>query len=157
MKRITGSTLVLVALCALMLVSTQLCAQEWSVAQKEVWKSVEAYSTLGAERNVEAFLQYVDPDYCGWDYEEALPIDKAGIRKYVEQTGWKARKIVYQDQKPVAIKIHGEFAFVHYYYTTVSKDAEGKEKTTSGRWTDILMKQGNKWVLIGDHGGQTSK
>jgi ketosteroid isomerase-like protein len=157
MKRITRCYFVLVALCALMLGSTQLRAQEWSAAQKEVWKNVEAYSTLGAERNVEAFLEYFHPDYCGWEYDEALPIDKAGLRKYVDQSGWKTRKTVYQDQKPVAIKIHGEFAFVHYYYTTVSKDAEGKEKTTSGRWTDILMKQGNKWVLIGDHGGQTSK
>jgi hypothetical protein len=26
-----------------------------------------------------------------------------------------------------------------------------------GRWTDILMKQGDKWVMIGDHGGRTSK
>jgi len=46
---------------------------------------------------------------------------------------------------------------VHYYYTYLYKDVEGKQKTSQGRWTDILMKQGNKWVMIGDHGGQTSK
>lgn len=26
-------------------------------------------------------------------------------------------------------------------------------KLESGRWTDILLKQGNKWVITGDHGG----
>lgn len=54
---------------------------------------------------------------------------------------------------PVAIKIHGNVAIVHYYYLRVRKDAEGKEELEQGRWTDILMKQKDKWVLIGDHGG----
>jgi hypothetical protein len=39
------------------------------------------------------------------------------------------------------------------YYTQVVKDGEGKEKTQRGRWTDILVKQDGRWVLIGDHGG----
>lgn len=48
-------------------------------------------------------------------------------------------------------------AYVHYYYSYLYKDAEGKEKSSFGRWTDILMKQGDKWVMIGDHGRRTSK
>jgi len=31
----------------------------------------------------------------------------------------------------------------------------GKEKSSQGRWTDILKKEGDKWLLIGDHGGPT--
>ena len=61
------------------------------------------------------------------------------------------------DIQPAAIKIHGNVAFVHYHYVQVVKDAAGKDKETSGRWTDILMKQGDKWLLIGDNGGRTSK
>ena len=57
---------------------------------------------------------------------------------------------------PVAIKIFGNVAIVHYYYTQVVKDAEGKQTTRSGRWTDILMKQDDRWVIIGDHGGPAS-
>ena len=30
---------------------------------------------------------------------------------------------------------------------------DGKKKSEKGTWTDILTKQGNKWVMIGDHGG----
>ncbi len=50
----------------------------------------------------------------------------------------------------------GNVAIVHYYYSTLIKNVEGKERNRSGRWTDILMKQGDKWVLIGDSGGRTS-
>jgi ketosteroid isomerase-like protein len=48
---------------------------------------------------------------------------------------------------------YGDVAFVHYYYTTVKETQDGKKKTESGRWTDILLKQGTRWVMIGDHGG----
>ena len=46
------------------------------------------------------------------------------------------------DLQPAAIKIHGNVAFAHYHYVQIVKDATGKDKETSGRWTDILMKQG---------------
>jgi hypothetical protein len=36
------------------------------------------------------------------------------------------------------------------------KDVEGKENNESGRWTDILLKQGDKWVMIGDSGGSSA-
>ena len=156
MRRFTSISFVLAVFCFMLLSSIPLFAQEWSAAQKEVWKNVEAYTALNTQRNLEGFLEYFHTDYCGWDYENALPINKTWIRKFIEYN-WKTTKIVFSDIKPVAIKIHGDVAFVHYYYTMVSKNTEGKEKSVSGRWTDILMKQGDKWVMIGDHGGQTSK
>jgi ketosteroid isomerase-like protein len=54
---------------------------------------------------------------------------------------------------PLAITVRGEFAVVHYYYSQVSKSSEGKMSNVKGRWTDILLKQGDRWVLIADHGG----
>jgi ketosteroid isomerase-like protein len=155
MKRFTIVLFVLAAF--ILLASMQVFAQEWSAAQKDVWKNVEAYTALGMEKNLEGFLEYFHTDYCGWEYGDPMPTDKSDVRRFLEHTGWKTRTILTYDVKPVAIKIHGDVAFVHYYYTTIYKDAEGKEKSSAGRWTDILMKQGNKWVMIGDHGGQTSK
>ena len=139
-----------------LLASTQLHAQEWSTAQKEVWKNVEAYWAMEAAGNLEGFLSYFHNDYLGWSYRSAMPEDKATVRKFVDHS-LKAEKILLYDIKPVAISVFGNFAFVDYYYMSVYKDVEGKEKSDSGRWTDILMKQGDKWVMVGDHGGRTSK
>ena len=36
----------------------------------------------------------------------------------------------------------------------VNEGAEGKPMPERGRWTDIVMKKGDKWVLVGDHGGE---
>jgi ketosteroid isomerase-like protein len=131
-------------------------AQEWSNAQKEIWKSVEAYWALDAARDIEGFLGYFHDDYLGWSVEDALPVNKATVRRFVEHQ-LKTTKVLVQNIQPVGIKLHGDIAFAHYYWTRIYQDAEGKEKTESGRWTDILKKQGDRWLLIGDHGGRTSK
>jgi ketosteroid isomerase-like protein len=147
---------IFIAVFALLLVAPSLHAQEWSAAQKEVWKNVEAYWALDAAGNLDGFMSYFHDNYIGWDINETLPADKATARKFIEHE-YKTNKTVLYNIKPVAINVFGNIAIVDYYYDTVGKDAEGKEKSRSGRWADIVMKQGDKWVLIGDHGGRTSK
>jgi ketosteroid isomerase-like protein len=156
MKRFTNISVVLAVLCFVLLASTPVFAQEWSAAQKDVWKNVEAYWALYAQGDVEGFLAYFHTEYRGWSNQDALPGTKAIARKFLSY-GMKNTKTLVYDVRPVAIQIYGDIAFVHYYYTTIEKEVEGKAKTVSGRWTDILTKQGDKWVMIGDHGGQTSK
>lgn len=156
MSRIVHMATVLALLCAGLLAASSTFAQEWSDKQKEVWKNVETYWDLETKQDLEGFLSYFHDDYRGWENNAALPISKSELRKFVAHSFQTEKRLVYTIQ-PVAIQVHGDVAFVDYYYTEVVKDAEGKEKNHSGRWTDILMKQGDKWVLIGDHGGQTSK
>jgi ketosteroid isomerase-like protein len=130
-------------------------AQEWNAAQKEVWENIEAFWARDAAGDVEGYLSYFHEDYVGWNLNDPLPTDKARSRKHYEHSS-KREKTVFYDIQPVAINIFDDVAIVHYYYSYVFKDSEGKEHDRSGRWADIWMKQGDRWALIGDHGGQTS-
>lgn len=156
MKSIAKGIIAAFAAVVCMLGSISASAQEWSAAQKDVWKSVEAYWALDAAGNTEAFMAYFHADYMGWSLDNAVPGNKASATKFIAHQHKSGKTLVY-DITPAAIKIHGDVAFVHYHYTQVTKDSMAKEKQTSGRWTDILKKQGEKWVLIGDSGGRTSK
>jgi len=131
-------------------------AQEWSPAQKEVWKNVNDYWSLMAKGDVNGFLEYFHADYAGWENSEPLPSGKEETRKWINYA-YQGIKIPVYEIKPVAIKIHGNVAFVDYYYSTAKENKEGKKSLETGRWTDILLKQGTKWVLIGDHGGKDKK
>ena len=142
-------------LCFTMISATSLFSQEWSAKQKEVWKNVETYWDLDAKRDLDGFMGYFHADYSGWFNRSALPSGKNSVKKWVGYS-FKTTEILVQEIKPVAIKVHGNMAIVHYTYARLVKDVEGKQKNRSGRWTDILMKQGDKWVLIGDHGGPSS-
>lgn len=127
--------------------------EEWSAQQKEVWKNVEAYWALDAAGDTQGFLSYFHADYRGWGYDSAIPGTKERARKFLTHMHKSSKTLVY-DVQPLTVRVQGNIAFVHYVYTRLYKDSEGKEKREAGRWTDILSKDGNKWVLIGDHGGE---
>jgi len=59
------------------------------------------------------------------------------------------------DIRPAAIVVKGNVAVAYYYYSYVSKDTEGKMTEHHGRWADFLVKDGERWKLLGDHGGAT--
>ena len=156
MKHIHGLSALVAVLSCTIFYATPVSAQEWNAAQKEVWNNVETYWALDAAGNLDGFMSYFDENYMGWELDEPLPMDKRATRKFVEHS-YKMEKTVLYNVKPVAINVIGDVAIVDYYYSRIRKDADGKEKSASGRWCDILKKQGEKWVLIGDHGGRTSK
>ncbi len=131
-------------------------AQEWSSAQKEVWKNVNNYWEIMAKGDVNGFLDYFHADYAGWENDEPLPSTKEETKKWLS-FAYQGIKVAIYDLKPVAIKIHGDVAIVDYYFALIKENKEGKKTSESGRWTDILLKQGTKWVLIGDHGGKDKK
>lgn len=137
------------------LISSNLQAQQWTAEQKEVWKSVEVYNELSATRDA-AFINYFDDSYRGWEYHYDVPDGKDNVRKIIANRD-PNYKILYYTITPATIWVSGNFAYVHYYYTTLSEGKDGKRNWEKGRWTDILMKKDGKWIMVGDHGGKTSK
>jgi ketosteroid isomerase-like protein len=132
-------------------------AQQWSDAQKDVWAGVEKYWAVDASGDAAAFMSYFDNSYRGWNYQSPVPMNKANVTKWIEDD-YKNNSTVLYTLNPLVIWVKGDFAYVHYYYAQIQKNKEtGKRETNAGNWTDILMKKDGKWVLIGDHGGRTSK
>ena len=116
---------------------------------------MEASWDLWAKEDMEGILALFHDDFSSWDNNNPLPTDKAFLRKNMPHW-FETGTVVIYDIQPVGINIFDNVAIVQYYWSNVIKDAKGNEKNNSGRWTDILMKQGDKWVLIGDHGGTTA-
>jgi ketosteroid isomerase-like protein len=133
--------------------SSSVIAGEWSEKQKEVLKTVEAYSELGMKRDIEGFLKYFHGDYKGWGLDVPVPYGKESVKKWVSFNFPRTELLIYEIQ-PLEILVIGESAIIHYYFYYRSKDHEGKEKDHTARWTDFLVKDGGKWLLIADHGGE---
>jgi hypothetical protein len=145
----TLSKSVLIVLCITLLSSTQLFGQEWSEEQKEVWKNVQTrWEDLEAEQYLDVALDLIHDDCSVWYNQDALPVDKSMAKKRVVHF-IETIKIVIQDIQPVAIKIYDNVAIVHFYYSRIIQTAQGQEITQSGRVTDILIKEGDKWIVIG--------
>jgi len=148
MKKLIG----LSAIILVVILTIQVQAQDWSPEQKDVWAGVEKYWEVN-QANPMDFLNYFDESYFGWNYDNEAPSTKNDVTKSFGY--WiKKGKEQYHILKPARIWVNGNFAYVHYYYTTVSENSAGKPNTERGRWTDILMKKDGKWMLVGDHGGE---
>lgn len=147
---------ILVAISFLFLTSN-IFAQQWSSEQKDVWAGVEKYWEVSSSGNAMAFMSYFDDSYMGWNNASPVPMSKTNVSKWIEND-FKNNTTVFYTLTPLTIWVKGDFAYVHYYYAEVDKNNKTeKNDTNAGKWTDILMKKGGKWVLIGDHGGRTSK
>ena len=146
---------ILTVFFAVILLTGNIFAQEWTSEQKEVWAGVEKYWQVNQNNPME-FLNYFDASYLGWGYENEAPSTKNDVTKSFSY--WtKKGKEQYHILTPARIWVNGDFAYVHYYYTTVRENSEGKSNTERGRWTDILMKKNGTWMLVGDHGGEVKK
>ncbi len=132
-------------------------AQQWSAEQKDVWAGVEKYWEVSSSGNAQAFLSYFDSSYLGWSFQSKVPQNKANTSKWIEND-FKNNSNVLYTLTPVSIWVKGDFAFANYFYAQIEKNKEtGKDESSEGNWTDILMKKDGKWLLIGDRGGKTSK
>ncbi|MBU0508288.1 nuclear transport factor 2 family protein [bacterium] len=156
MKNLSTILCALALLGAVMVVPVS-AADNWTAEQKEVWAAEEKMWELMTQDNLDGFLALIHNDYVGWQYEAPVPYGKETSAKWIKY--WvPQRKVLIYDLSPVAIAVFGNFAIVDYYYQMVveiGKDDEKKKKESEGRWTDIFMKEGGKWMLVGDHGGST--
>ena len=146
-KLISLSTFILIMI---FVINTQ--AQQWSTEQKDVWAGVQKYWEIN-NSDPQAYYKYFDDSYLGWSYDNETPGTKENAvksSKYFSSKGKQQFNII----TPARIWVNGDFAYVHYYYTQVSENSEGKPNTEKGRWTDILMKKNGTWMIVGDHGGE---
>ncbi len=145
------------ALAAVMLATflpVRAYGQEWSPAEQEVWQVQEACWQLFVSEDLERGLDCIHDDFLGWDLSMPEPIDKAGVRN--EWVGFFATgDIVRHVIEPVGIAVFGDVAVVHYRYAVTMQDLDGVEREARGRYTDVLLKQGGRWVWIADVGGET--
>lgn len=149
MKRCLAS---LVALGLCLGVPTAAQAQNWSPVEKEVLQAIETCLETVRSKNLEGFMACHHDDFLGWDNGMPGPRDKSFARGSTS-LNFAAGDLVAWSIQPLGIRVHGNVAIVHYYGYYAEREKGGKETRTRYRWTDIMLKQGNKWVWIADHGG----
>lgn len=125
--------------------------QEWSSDQQEVWKAVMA--TWGLDPQVDWCAEACHPNVLAWGVGYPAPRDKDQIHAWWKRDSESSTTLEAQ-VTPVGIVVQGGTAVAHYYYTTLSESQDGKRKTEHGRYTDVLVKEGGKWLYIAWNGGE---
>jgi len=130
-----------------------LADQVWTAEQKEVLDFEQRIWSLNKPEQMQEQLAVFHPSYVGWSYERPIPcpLHRQWLDYYSkisETTVWEIT--------PLAIQVYGNFAFIHYYYRIMVHDKiKNEDNQENGRWTDILIKENGKWLIVGAHGGAT--
>lgn len=132
--------------------SKNILAQQWSPLQMEVWNTIEAQ--WKADKDGQNWIEeFVHPNCIGWNMNTPMPRDKAATNRWFNIYNSFSKTLEYQ-VAPLAIVVIDNIAIAHYYYLLLNETYEGKKVWEKGRWTDILLKDGNKWQFLGWQGGE---
>ena len=128
--------------------SSQINAKDWTEAQKEVWKTVEAFWEGIKQADEKAIIAIHHDDCVIWWATRRLPTDKYNIRLAYRKliSSPDEYKLVSYELDPQSIHIFGDVANVYYMYKWGTKK---EPKYSSGRSMQTYKKQDNKWLLIG--------
>jgi ketosteroid isomerase-like protein len=132
------------------------CAQTWSAEQLEVWQ-VELKQWQMAKDKDHSWLQTMThPNVSVWDSSRQFPQNRDSIDRW-NRLQSSQTTVLEQELFPLAIVVTGDVAVLQYRYVMVSENAKKEREQTTGRYTDILIKDGGVWKFIAWAGGDDPK
>ena len=137
-------------IAALLLFSRLSLAQQWNAAQTEVWNVVLASYADIENQDVNWSTKWVTEDAKVWGSGYPMPRSRDDVKRW-DSYQLPQSKTMMSNYAPAAIVVHDSTAVAHYYYSTGDKNKEGKHKTTHGRCSDILVKEGDSWKFVAWH------
>lgn len=131
-------------------------AQTWSAEQQEIWKFEETQWQMAKNEDMSWMDTMVHPNLSFWDIDQQSPQNKASLGRWTRYNS-SNNTVLEQELFPIAITVTGNLAVVHYRYTVARENYKKDRETVSGRYTDILLKEGGKWMFISWAGGDDPK
>jgi hypothetical protein len=141
---------------ALVALASSASAQTWNAEQQEIWKFEELQWKMAAEKDLTWIDKMVHPSLSYWDTEQPGPQNKASLARWNRYTSGNTT-VLEQELFPISATITGNVAVVHYRYSIASENYKKERETVTGRYTDVLIKEGGRWLFIGWAGGDDPK
>lgn len=145
------SLVIFLAMTIIFLFTQSISAQQWTAEQQEVWKTINAQ--WQADKDGKNWVdEFVHPECFGWNNSTPMPSNKTNTTRWFKAYQSISKTLEYQIT-PAAIIVKDNFAIAHYYYVLLNESYDKKIEREIGRWTDILIKEGDKWLFIAWQGG----
>jgi hypothetical protein len=145
----------LVVLC-LALLPTLAAAQTWTAEQQEIWKLEEQQWQMSKDKDMSWIDKMVHPNISYWDVDQPGPQNKASLQRWNRFSNANST-VLEQELFPISLTITGTIAVVQYRYSVARENYKKERETTTGRYTDVLVKEGGRWLFIAWSGGDDPK
>ena len=131
-------------------------AQTWSPEQQEIWKFEEQQWQMSRDKDLSWVDKMVHANLSYWETGEAMPQNKASLTRWNKYSSSNSA-VLEQEIFPISITITGNVAVVQYYYRIARENYKKERETVTGRYTDVLLKEGSSWRFLAWAGGDDPK
>jgi hypothetical protein len=131
-------------------------AQTWSPEQQELWKLEELQWQMAKDKDMSWIDKMVHPNLSYWDTDQSAPQDKASLTRWNRYNNANST-VLEQELFPISMTITGNVAVAQYRYRIARENYKKDRETVSGRYTDVFVKEGGRWLFIAWAGGDDPK
>jgi hypothetical protein len=124
--------------------------------QQEVWKVEQLQWKLAAAKDTSWIDTLVHPNLRMWEHGAPMPRDKASLQRWARYDNSNGTTLEYE-LMPISTTITGNVAVVQYYYMMARENYKKERETVTGHYTDVLVKEGGKWLFLAWAGGDDPK
>lgn len=144
------------AALALCTVAGTASAMEWNAEQQEVWKVEQQQWKMSAAEDMSWIDTLLHPDMTFWEAGTPMPRDKASL-KHWSRFDAENGSTLEQELFPISVTITGNVAVVQYHYMVAREDHKKERERVTGHYTDVLVKEGGRWLFLTWAGGDDPK
>ena len=119
-----------------------------SSQEEKIWKLENKYFESWKQEDIEGIISIYHDNFVGWPTSSDLPAGKESARTFAEGT-LDQLEIIEFAIDPQAIKITGNLAVVHHFFSWSARDAEGKLIKYRQRVTHTWLNEDGVWKIIG--------
>jgi opacity protein-like surface antigen len=152
-NRMVATATAVLLLCT---VASTASAAEWSAEQQEIWKVEQQQWKMSATKDTSWIDTMVHPNMTFWETGAPMPRDKASLKhwsRYDAENG----STLEQELFPISATITGNVAVVQYNYMVARENYKKERETVTGHYTDVLVKDGGRWLFLTWMGGDDPK
>ena len=144
---------VAVALCAL---AGAAIADTASTDQQDIWKVEQQQWKQAAAKDDSWLDTLVHPNLRYWETGSPMPRDRASLKHWARYNN-ESGTVLEQELFPISTTVTGNVAVVQYNYLMARENLKKEREVVTGHYTDVLMKDGGKWMFIAWEGGDDPK
>jgi len=141
---------------ALMAHTGSAVAQTWTAEQQEIWRLEEQQWKMSAAKDLTWIETMVHPNISYWDVDFPAPQNRASLSRWVKYSSANST-VLEQEIFPISVTITGNVAVAQYCYRTAIENYKKEREVVTGRWTDVFLKEGGRWLFIAWAGGDDPK
>jgi hypothetical protein len=131
-------------------------AEEWNAEQQEIWKFEQLQWKMSATEDASWIDTMVHQNMRFWETGAPMPRDKASL-KHWSRFDADNGSILEQELFPISATITGNIAVVQYHYMVARENFKKERETVTGHYTDVLVKEGGRWLFLTWAGGDDPK